>query len=148
MKKLILSAGFIGAFIAYIALWENATFTPFAVATPAPSASTPAASSAGNPPVTQPGRYRNGTYVGSAEDAFYGLVQVQAVIANGALQNVEVLQYPNDRRESLQINSRAMPRLISEAISAQDANVNVVSGATDSSHAFASSLASALSQAS
>jgi len=60
---------------------------------------------------------------------------------------VQFLQYPSDRNTSIRINSRAMPILKQEAISAQNANVNIVSGATDSSQAFQQSLASALSQA-
>jgi uncharacterized protein with FMN-binding domain len=40
-----------------------------------------------------------------------------------------------------------MPYLKQEAIAAQSANVNIISGATDSSYAFRQSLASALAQA-
>ena len=45
------------------------------------------------------------------------------------------------------INSRAMPILISEAIQSQDANVDTVSGASDTSAAFRQSLTTALNQA-
>lgn len=40
-----------------------------------------------------------------------------------------------------------MPNLRQEAIQAQSADVNIVSGATDSSNAFIQSLSSAFSQA-
>ncbi len=93
------------------------------------------------------GRYADGTYAGSPADAFYGTIQVQAIVQNGVLADVQFLQYPNDRNTSIRVNSRAMPILKQEAISAQSANVNIVSGATDSSQAFQQSLASALSQA-
>jgi len=91
--------------------------------------------------------YTDGTYTGNSADALYGLVQVQATIANGSLTNVTFLSYPSDRSTSQLINGRAMPILIQEAIAAQSANVNIVSGATDTSIAFQGSLASALAQA-
>ncbi len=97
--------------------------------------------------VAQQGQYKNGTYTGDSSDAYYGNVQVQAVIKDGALSNVVVLDYPQDRSTSISKNTRAMPILVSEAIQAQSANINTVSGATYSSGAFKQSLSSALSQA-
>ena len=91
--------------------------------------------------------YANGTFTGSVVDAYYGNIQVQAIIANGQISDVQFLQYPSDRSRSVSINTRAMPILKSEAISAQSANVDIVSGATDSSRAFVQSLGSALAQA-
>jgi len=96
---------------------------------------------------TMQGSYKDGTYTGSAADAFYGLIQVQATIQNGKITNVKFLQAPSDRSESVQINQQADPMLAQEAIQAQSASVNIISGATDSSQAFMQSLASALSQA-
>jgi uncharacterized protein with FMN-binding domain len=99
-------------------------------------------------PVAKPqGQFVDGTYTGSVANAYYGNVQVQAVISGGKLANVSFLQYPNDRSTSRFINQQAMPMLISEAIQAQSANVNGVSGASDTSGAFQESLASALAQA-
>jgi uncharacterized protein with FMN-binding domain len=79
---------------------------------------------------------------------YYGVVQVKAVVKNGALASVQFLQYPNDRQESLRKSQHAMPILSSEAVSAQSANVDAVSGASETSAAFVQSLSSALSQAS
>jgi uncharacterized protein with FMN-binding domain len=93
------------------------------------------------------GQYVDGTYTGSSESAYYGTVQVDAVIQGGKLAGVDFLQYPNDRRTSQSINNRAMAALKSEAIQSQSASVSVVSGATDTSTAFQQSLANALSQA-
>lgn len=90
------------------------------------------------------GQYKDGKYVGSVADAYYGNIQVQAVITSGKLADVVFLQYPSDRSTSVEINTEAMPYLKSEAIKAQSANVNTVSGASDSSQAFRQSLASAL----
>ncbi len=99
------------------------------------------------PPSTPNGQYRDGTYTGQPADAFFGNVQVQVVVAGGKLSDVQVLQYPNDRRTSRMINSQALPWLVSEAIHAQNANVNYISGATLTSDAFIQSLDSALRSA-
>jgi uncharacterized protein with FMN-binding domain len=92
-------------------------------------------------------KYADGTYKGKVANAFYGYVQVAAVIKSGKLSDVQILRYPNDRNTSRYINSIAMPALQKEAIKAQSANVNIISGATDSSMAFRQSLSSALSSA-
>jgi uncharacterized protein with FMN-binding domain len=89
----------------------------------------------------------DGTYTGTTEDAYYGYVQVQTTIQNGKITDVVFLQYPNDRRESLNINSQATPWLAQEAIQSQTAKVDIISGATDTSRAFVRSLSAALSQA-
>ena len=93
------------------------------------------------------GAYNDGEFTGDAVDAYYGFIQVKVVIQNGAIADVLFLQHPNDRRTSVEINSQAMPLLRQEAIQSQSANVDIVSGATDSSQAFRGSLASALSKA-
>jgi uncharacterized protein with FMN-binding domain len=91
--------------------------------------------------------YRDGAYAGASVDAYYGIVQVRANIQHGRLASVEVLQYPADRRTSRRINDEALPILESEAISAQSARVDIVSGATLTSKAYLRSLNSALGQA-
>src|SRR5207249_3425630 len=60
---------------------------------------------------------------------------------------VSVPTYPNHTDRSVYINTQALPILKSEALQAQSANINLVSGATDSSDAFASSLQSAILKA-
>ncbi len=93
------------------------------------------------------GLYNEGTYTGNRADAYYGIVQVQATIQGGKIVDVQFLQYPNDRSTSRYINGQAMPYLKQEAIQAQSANVDIVSGATDTSIAFQESLGAALAQA-
>jgi len=128
------------------------TSTP--VSTPAPKPTPTPASKPKPLPVPTPtpapkpaGQYADGTYTGSQANAYYGTVQVAAVIQNGRLADVQILQYPNDRGTSVRINSHALPILQQEAIAAQSANVDGVSGASDTSPAFVQSLASALAQA-
>ncbi len=96
---------------------------------------------------TAAGQYKDGQYTGPQVDAFYGWVQVQAVIQNGQIADVKFLQYPSDRRTSQRINSIAMPWLTQEAVQAQSANVDIISGATLTSEAFAQSLQAALQTA-
>jgi len=93
------------------------------------------------------GTYKDGTYTGTTEDAYYGKVQVQARISGGKITDVTFLQYPNTHSTSVYINRQAMPYLQQETIKAQSASVNVVSGATYTSQAFIKSLSNALSQA-
>jgi uncharacterized protein with FMN-binding domain len=92
--------------------------------------------------------YKDGTYVGDVADAFYGNVQVQVVISGGKITNVRFLQYPNDRTTSQMINAQAMPLLTQEAIQAQSAQIDGVSGATQTTRAFIESLSVALQKAS
>jgi uncharacterized protein with FMN-binding domain len=91
--------------------------------------------------------YADGTYVGPVVDAYYGPIQIQAVIQNGRLASVQVLQYPADRRTSISINRQALPMLRDEVVSAQSARVDIISGATLTSEAFLRSLEGALKQA-
>jgi uncharacterized protein with FMN-binding domain len=91
--------------------------------------------------------YADGVYTGPAADAYYGLVQLQAVIQDGRLSAIIILRYPSDRRTSININRQALPLLRDEAVAAQSANVDIVSGATLTSRAFIRSLGGALKQA-
>lgn len=58
---------------------------------------------------------------------------------------VKVPTYPNHTDRSVFINSQALPMLVQEALTAQfKGNIDLISGATDTSSAFAQSLQSAL----
>lgn len=89
----------------------------------------------------------SGRFTGPTVNAYYGYVKVQAVVDKGKLQNVVVLEHPNDNGTSRYINSVALPYLVKEAVQTQSANINLISGATFSSEAFVQSLSSALSKA-
>lgn len=99
-------------------------------------------------PSASSGKYKDGTYTGDVTDAFYGNVQVQVTISNGKISDVQFLDYPHDAGTSREINSQAMPLLRQEAITAQSAQVDIVSGASQTSQAFQQSLSSALQKAS
>lgn len=115
---------------------------------PAPTAAPSAPPAPPPPTAAQPlGLYKDGDYTGAEVDAYYGLVQVQATIKQGKLADVHFLEYPNDRRTSIRINTIAIPYLQQEAIQAQSANVDLISGATLTSEAFVESLRMALDSA-
>lgn len=146
MKKLILSGFVVAAFIVYaFKAHHDQQEVNVSPATPAASNG----GSTGSQPAAPVGSitYKDGTYTGNVADAFYGNVQVQATVSGGKITDVAFLQYPGDRSTSVRINSQAMPMLKQEAIQAQSAQVDGVSGATDTSKAFIESLSSALNQA-
>jgi uncharacterized protein with FMN-binding domain len=58
--------------------------------------------------------------------------------------SVTVPVSPNHTDRSVFINQQALPILIQETLQAQSTGINMVSGATDSSYAFQSSLQSAI----
>ncbi len=88
----------------------------------------------------------SGSYTGDAVQEPFGVIQVQATLANGKLTAVTVVQMPTRGRSGF-ISADAAPILQSEAISAQSANIDSVSGATYTSQAYAQSLQSALDRA-
>jgi uncharacterized protein with FMN-binding domain len=90
---------------------------------------------------------KDGTYTGPEIDIRWGYVKVQTTIQNGQIANVQFLEYPTERRTSARINSYAVPILQQEAVQAQSANVNIITGATLTSEGFQMSLQSALSKA-
>jgi len=122
----------------------TATVPPASDTTASGTTSSDAATSSAN---NVSGLYRDGQYDGNSVDAYYGNVQVRAIVQGGKLVDVQFLSYPNDRNYSIEINKYAMPILKSEAIKAQSAQVDIVTGATNTSRAFIKSLSSALSQA-
>ena len=76
----------------------------------------------------------------------FGDVQVEIVVAGGKLTDVVALELPTGRRSG-QISNYAGPILRQEALQAQSAKIDLVSGATYTSDAYTQSLQSALDQA-
>jgi uncharacterized protein with FMN-binding domain len=120
---------------------------PSTGSTPTAGASTSPSSGAATGGSSSSGGVKNGTFTGSTVDTMYGPVQVSATVSGGKLTAVTVLQVPDSGRYEDQIVTDALPMLKSEALSAQSANINIVSGATFTSQGYAQSLQSALNQA-
>ncbi len=78
----------------------------------------------------------------------FGTVQVQVSFAtDGTITEVSTLQTPDGDRKSVSINDRAVPTLNAEALVAQSADVDTVSGATYTSLDYQRSLQSAIDTA-
>ncbi len=107
--------------------------SPLATPPPSPTPSAPAAA--------------NGTFTGSDVPNRFGDVVVRAVITNGHITDVQAVQLPTDREESAYISQQAGPLLRTEALQAQSANIDIISGATYTSRSYAQSLESALQKA-
>ncbi len=124
-------------------------------ASAAPTTSAPAAgtgqspSSGASPKSAQSTRASSATktVTGDAADTRYGPVQLQVTFSGKKITSINVLQYPSESFRDQQINSYALPILNQEAISAQNANIDVVSGATYTSDGYAQSLQSAIDKA-
>jgi uncharacterized protein with FMN-binding domain len=88
----------------------------------------------------------SGTLTGQAIQIPFGTVQVQVTMQGGQITDVQALQMPQDQFHSQQISSYAGPQLRSEALQAQSAQINTISGATYTSEGYIQSLQSALDQ--
>jgi uncharacterized protein with FMN-binding domain len=77
----------------------------------------------------------------------FGDVQVRLIEVGGKIADVQALQLPFDRRRSNEISQYAEPILRGEALQAQSAQIDTVSGATYTSDAYDRSLQSAIDRA-
>lgn len=91
--------------------------------------------------------YADGTFTGQDVSMRYGDVQVKVTVSGGAVSDVTALQLPNGDGHSSRISSIVEPMLRSEALQAQSATIDLVSGATYTSGAYQQSLQSALDAA-
>ncbi len=128
---------------------------------PATASSAPATASSGQDgradvSASQPDPGSNsGSAVADAEQVItgqtvrtrFGPVQVQVTLAGNAITDVEALQLPYDHPQSARISRIVEPMLQEEALRVQfDSSMRLVSGATYTSRAYATSLQSALDQ--
>ena len=84
---------------------------------------------------------------GPVVDTRYGPVQVEVTLDGSTITAIAAIQLPGGDRRSEQISNRAEPTLQSEALQAQSANIDGVSGATYTSEGYARSLQAALDDA-
>ncbi|MEW1772479.1 FMN-binding protein [Streptomyces sp. NPDC086777] len=87
------------------------------------------------------------TVTGDTVQTRWGPVQVKVTVKNGRVTDVTALQYPTDNPRDQEINQYALPQLRSEALAAQSASIDTVSGATYTSQGYQQSLQSALDSA-
>lgn len=108
---------------------------------------TTAATGSSTTPPTSGGSGGDGTFTGSSVDTRWGPVQVRITVSGGRITAATAVVYPNGNPRDQQINAYALPVLASEAVAAQSARIDTVSGATVTSDGYVGSLQSALDQA-
>jgi uncharacterized protein with FMN-binding domain len=89
----------------------------------------------------------SGTVTGDTAQTRWGPVQVQITVAAGKITAVDAVQYPSGNGRDQEINSYALPVLAQEAVAAQGADIDLVSGATVTSDGYVQSLQSAIDKA-
>jgi uncharacterized protein with FMN-binding domain len=94
---------------------------------------------------TTPGGTR--TVDGPVTSNDYGDVQVRVTLKGSQIVDVQALQLPHDRSRSARISDAAGPILRREALQAQSAQIDLVSGATYTSESYSESLQGALDKA-
>lgn len=133
----------------------NGTFTvrsdPSSSAGSSGSSSSAPSSSAPSPAAGSPGSAGSSsgakTVTGDAADTRYGPVQVEVTFSGKKITQIQVLQYPTETGRDQEINNYAIPQLNQQAMSAQSANIDGVSGATYTSEGYQQSLQSAIDKA-
>jgi len=87
------------------------------------------------------------TVDGAVVQTPYGNVQVRLTVTDGNVTAAEAIAYPDRGGTDVQISNYAIPILSQEAVQAQSAKIDMVSGATFTSRGYIQSLQDALDQA-
>lgn len=118
---------------------------PATAAGPVRSAAAPAPAGS-DAPAGAPAAPQAVTVTGQSVGTRYGPVQVQVVATGTRVEDVTAITLPSEEARSVQIGQRAAPVLRREALDAQSAEIDMVSGATYTSEGYQQSLQSALDQ--
>jgi uncharacterized protein with FMN-binding domain len=92
-----------------------------------------------------PGRRRTATGIAIATP--FSIVQVRVTLAGRRLARVETVELSGENARSDALNAHAEPILRAEALRAGSADVDVVTGATYTSHSYLQALQSAIDRA-
>jgi len=114
--------------------------------TPSSAPAAPAATATPTPTPAPTNRPANGSFTGALVPTRFGDVQVRIVVTSGRITDVVAVQMPSDRARSAEITQYVTPVLRSEVIRAQNAQIDVISGATFTSEAYAESVNDAMRQ--
>lgn len=123
-----------------------ATAATSATATAAATAATTATSAAATTAAAATASTGTATYTGSSVNTRYGAVQVAITVTDGSITEVKTLAAPSGGKND-RYTSMSVPVLRSEALAAQSADIDIVTGATYTSKGYISSLQSAVDQA-
>ena len=166
MRRVILAVtGTIAGLVALLSFKSHIPSSPVAAtvsgsggssSSSAPSSSSGSSSSAkGGQTEVVPGAFPQGSIAknlpagetavdGKVANTSYGPVQIQLIERSGKIVKVAVLVQPTNTLHDVQIGEFAFPKLISETLTAQDAKIDAVSGASYTSAGYVQSLQSAL----
>lgn len=136
------------AVVVLLFTYRTSTAGPSATATPQAVGAQPPGVVTASP--TSSGTTTSGAAVmvnGTIAQTRWGPVQVQVTIAGTRITEVQALIYPTENRRDQMINQHALPLLRGQALSAQSANIDGVSGATVTSDGYRESLQAALDAA-
>jgi uncharacterized protein with FMN-binding domain len=123
---------------------SGAPTSGLAAGTEASAAANTEASAAASPAAEPTDATRTAT--GQAFQFRYGIVQVKVTTSGDQIVSIEALQMPDRDRHSASISRQVEPMLRERAMAVDSAGIDVVSGATYTSLAYAYSLQSALDQ--
>jgi uncharacterized protein with FMN-binding domain len=149
MRRVILAVtGTIAGLVALLSFKAHVPTVPVASTSGTGGSSTSSSSSR-----TIPGEFQSAvgpltagetTITGKVGNTVYGPVQIELVVKSHRIVKVAVLEQPTNTIHDIQIGEFAFPKLISETLTAQNAKVDAVSGASYTSAGYISSLQSAV----
>jgi uncharacterized protein with FMN-binding domain len=91
--------------------------------------------------------YKDGTYTGDNESTIYGDVQIAVIVSGGKITEVNFLRMPGGEGHTNEVTAFSKPLLKQQTLKNQSANIDFVTGATQTSEGYEQSLQSALDQA-
>jgi len=152
MRRVILAVtGTIAGLVALLSFKAHVPTVPVAATTgTGGGSSTSSSSSAAR---TIPGEFQSvagtltpgeTTVTSKVATTVYGPVQIELVVKSHKIVKVAVLEQPTNTIHDIQIGEFAFPKLISETLTAQNAKVDAVSGASYTSAGYIASLQSAV----
>ena len=141
LRRIVLaSAATVSGMVLLLSLKPHTSPTLASAGTKSPAVSSSSSPKAGSTSGTR-------TVTGDTVQTRWGPVQVRVTIKSGRLTDVAAVSYPQDNPRDQEINSYALPQLRREALAAQSAQIDTVSGATYTSDGYRQSLQSALDSA-
>ena len=150
MRRVILAVtGTIAGLVALLSFKAHAPTVPVASTSGTGGGSSTSSSSSRTIPgefqsVAGPLTAGESAITGKVANTVYGPVQIQLIVKSHKIVKVAVLEQPTNTIHDIQIGEFAFPKLISETLSAQNAKVDAVSGASYTSAGYIASLQSAV----
>ncbi|MFJ9864980.1 FMN-binding protein [Streptomyces sp. NPDC101165] len=141
LRRIVLaSAATVSGMVLLLSLKPHTSPTLATAGTKSPTMSSSSGPGAGSSSGTK-------SVTGDTVQTRWGPVRVRVAIESGKLTDVTAVSYPQDNPRDQEINNYALPQLRREALAAQSAQIDTVSGATYTSEGYRQSLQSALDSA-